>query len=894
MAEDRLLEWAEKQPAWVRDALRRHALSCGQELKEGEKGEIIARVRHHAGFIADPPPVNSPLADTHLGITGKPFQQTLLCSFGPVENLNRLAANQKLRFAIDGLTVIYGDNGSGKSGYARIAKRLCRSIASTELLGNVFEPGTKAPVTVKVRFRTAEVQEVTEIDWTDGAATPPEISRISVFDTQNARLYVDQENRISFLPSEIALLQRHSEHCAEMDAAFQKELVAVDKRVKVPLPGGYSPSGDVAKLLARLDPKSKQKLPSTDEIKSAAQWTDADVAELQRLETSLAHDPAVLASRCRRSRAALRSVTESITTIEIGLSADIISQLDALRTRDRLAAEAASLAASDRFAGEPLLGVGLSAWRLMYDYAKAYAASLQAFQDKLPDSEGDLCVLCQEPLSADGAGRMRGFNEFIAGEATKAADAARANLEKEIAKIRELVIPNVTQTELALAEYSGLSDVRRLLAKAVLEYFETAINRRNALLGAVVTGSFSNIPALSQSHYDTIASDIVALEAEAISFETAAKNDGGPAADRANLAALRDRMKLSDDLPTALARLNDLQQITKLKVCIAAVERGHISRQITVLRRSLIMEDLERRILQEIKTFDLTHIPFEVSDRSRDGQSYFGVALQSHVSIANNKVLSEGEQRALALACFLGEVGGDGDNHGLIIDDPVSSLDHIRLRRVAARLVDVAGSGRQVIIFTHNILFFNEVIDAAAKASPQVSVLRNFISASKLDGFGVVSETTEPWILLPVTKRINKLRERLKSYTAVLDFNTEEWRSQAKDFYTDLRETWERFIEEVLLGKVVERFNTDVRTQSLKGVVVEDQDYKTVFWAMKRVSERSGHDMAAGKAIPTPKPSDMKSDLDEIDTFRTTTVKRMKDACARREALEAPPAANVV
>jgi hypothetical protein len=39
-------------------------------------------------------------------------------------------------------------------------------------------------------------------------------------------------------------------------------------------------------------------------------------------------------------------------------------------------------------------------------------------------------------------------------------------------------------------------------------------------------------------------------------------------------------------------------------------------------------------------------------------------------------------------------------------------------------------------------------------------------------------------------------------------------------FYTDLRETWERLVEEVLLGKVVEQFNRDVKTQSLKGVVV--------------------------------------------------------------------------
>jgi hypothetical protein len=147
--------------------------------------------------------------------------------------------------------------------------------------------------------------------------------------------------------------------------------------------------------------------------------------------------------------------------------------------------------------------------------------------------------------------------------------------------------------------------------------------------------------------------------------------------------------------------------------------------------------------------------------------------------------------------------------------------------------------------------------------------------------------------MLPVTQRIKRLRERLKEFAIVADFNTEEWRAGAKDFYSDLRETWERLVEEVLLGKVVERFNTDVRTQSLKGVVVEDLDYKTVFWAMKKASERSGHDMAMGKAAPVPTPTDMKADLDEIEAFRTAVAKRKRDTEEQRKLLEQPPVAEV-
>ena len=110
-------------------------------------------------------------------------------------------------------------------------------------------------------------------------------------------------------------------------------------------------------------------------------------------------------------------------------------------------------------------------------------------------------------------------------------------------------------------------------------------------------------------------------------------------------------------------------------------------------------------------------------------------------------------------------------------------------------------------------------------------------------------------------------------------------------FYTGLRETWERLVEEVLLSRVVERYGSDVKTQSLKRVVVDDEDYKTIFWAMKRVSERSGHDMAAAKNIPLPKIEDLKKEVTALDDYRAGLRRRSKAAEETRKMLEQPPKA---
>jgi len=125
------------------------------------------------------------------------------------------------------------------------------------------------------------------------------------------------------------------------------------------------------------------------------------------------------------------------------------------------------------------------------------------------------------------------------------------------------------------------------------------------------------------------------------------------------------------------------------------------------------------------------------------------------------------------------------------------------------------------------------------------------------------------------------------------DQNTEAYRDAAKDFYTALRETWERLVEELLLGKVVERYSSGVMTQSLRGVTVDDDDFKIIFFAMKRVSEFSGHDQAAGKQVPTPKPDEMKADLDVIDNYRQLITKRVETTAVARKKLEEPPIAKV-
>lgn len=315
------------------------------------------------------------------------------------------------------------------------------------------------------------------------------------------------------------------------------------------------------------------------------------------------------------------------------------------------------------------------------------------------------------------------------------------------------------------------------------------------------------------------------------------------------------------------------------------INTRNISLQISALRKNLITDDLERRLHAEMEALDLAHVPLQTKDISAGGQSLFSVGLKGASKVRNSQILSEGEQRALALACYLAEVGGDDSKYGLIIDDPVSSLDHLRVRRVARRLVAEAAKGRQVVIFTHNIVFFNEIVSEAARLGDSAPIVKSVISKNESKGFGIVSEDSEPWIS-DLNGRISTLRERVRNYRLNISLDAEARRRAVKDFYSDLRESWERAVEEVVLAKTIVRFVPDVMTLRLKEICLNDDDYKTIFFAMKRVSERSGHDMSAARNITLPSPDEMDEDVKALDDFRVDYKKRSKATGAARSALE--------
>ncbi|XQM36835.1 AAA family ATPase [Cupriavidus sp. H19C3] len=207
----------------------------------------------------------------------------------------------------------------------------------------------------------------------------------------------------------------------------------------------------------------------------------------------------------------------------------------------------------------------------------------------------------------------------------------------------------------------------------------------------------------------------------------------------------------------------------------------------------------------------------------------------------------------------------------IVFDDPVSSLDFRWRDGVARRLVEEAKK-RQVIVFTHDVVFLLllkqyaeaeavEQLDQHVRHQPQ--------------GAGVCTEEL-PWVAMPVKKKIGYIKSEWQAVDKLeREGQQDKYEKEAKYLYGLLREAWERAIEEVLLNNVVERFQVGVQTQRLKVVDIDAADYGAIEVGMGKCSKwLPGHDKAAADRAPVPGSAELKADIEALETWIAAIRKR--------------------
>ena len=158
-----ILEWSQVRPMWQRDALRRLVLN-------GQLSDVdiisLTEICKSANGLAEQQETD-PLAKEHMPDRTAGAAPVTLVSIFHHHGVNALAEDQTLNFA-PGLTVVYGDNGAGKTGYIRILKSVCRARGQEHILGNVVSGiSPQAPV-IAIKYKVGTEPEPREWAGTGG------------------------------------------------------------------------------------------------------------------------------------------------------------------------------------------------------------------------------------------------------------------------------------------------------------------------------------------------------------------------------------------------------------------------------------------------------------------------------------------------------------------------------------------------------------------------------------------------------------------------------------------------------------------------------------------------------------------------------------------------------
>ncbi len=887
---EEILGLAESSRPWQRDLLRR--VSTQVELSSKDLAEVQAIARHEHGLgggeVGRPVPVTS--AELSRAEPTRP--RVVLRELRDVANANRLAKAQSLRFAIDGLTIVYGENGSGKSGYCRVLKSLCRvrKEAEEKILPDVFTPGApQANPCATVRFDLDGKEQ--SVQWSAPKAPPAALSAVSVFDARAAPLYVNSESRIDVLPAGLDILPRYGAALQKLAELVDKEVTTLERSAANPLPS-FDQSTSAGKFVSRLSAGSIQTgVPRESELRALATLSAEELAELARLESEARTDPTAIAGALRSAAEAAGTLAAHVDRLSQAVGTEAARHLADSLAAAREARQAAQLAAGSAFGNEALPGVGGGPWRLLFEQARAYSAVAYPGEPFPPASADHLCVLCQQPLSQAATERLQRFDSFLRGQTARDA----SNREQEVLALVATVRSAGAGDESARVQLlSGAGKEGVELGVAVTAFLQSAKARTAALLAGVERGSLVETGTpMSESPGPALQRRKVQWDARAVELERSATDAAERKQRTERLAELKARSQLAPILPTCVARIAELESLNRLRDFRKACDTTAVSKKATELRRLLVTREFEERLQAEMKHFGIEGLPVRTQDRSAGGQSLIGVALEATQKVKNTEVLSEGERTALALACFFAEVGGTPGHCGIVLDDPVSSLDQERRRLVAQRVVREAQSGRQVVVFTHDLSFLYELRAAAADCTPQVPVAQHELRKTAEAGCGTVFAETLPWVARPVKERLAQLDEKLKSIRALPNRNDDKYRAIVKDFGTDLREAWERFVEEVVLKGVAQRFQTQVKTQSLREVLVEDVDHRAINLGMTRASEWSGHDKAKGLGGGLPSPEELASEVTKLRAYQKELIARQIVALERRRKEERPPPATL-
>jgi energy-coupling factor transporter ATP-binding protein EcfA2 len=840
--EEAIVEWNRTKPVWLQVLLREVA------VKGVASEEFLCEVADAmvVGALAAPPPLM--VTDLPTG-SGTP-DRVQLGSIGELENVNALLGGETLTFGKCGLTVVYGDNASGKSGYARLVKEVAEARHRERVRPNAYVAGaSKQPQRATIHYTVGNDER--KLVWPDLADASTR--SIHFHDEACGDQYLQSDSELTYQPS---ALQIFPWVIAATDALRR----LLDERLKAltlePLPTLTAGTAS-ATFLAGIGRQT-----TAEQIEVACILPDgaderhaALVQELARLDAT---DPGKEKARLSKAAMAATQLAQHFDLIQAQLGEVVATSLTSLGAEAMRLREAAELASKISFADEPLDGVGTEAWRALWAAAEAYSGQQAYVNAAFPVTDASArCVLCQQELSQEAGQRLARFHAFVHNKTESNAVAAEQQYRQVVQRIRDVVISSATTSQ-ALTTFKSEDETLTQDLSGALKVAEM----RKAYLLSLVDGEDQEQEPTQLNAVDTTklraAAQVLSTRAAAVDDSEFKRTRDETKKQRDDLAARIDLAKGKDALARHVATLAKRAQLQEIK---DSVGTGQITSKATELTRKYAAQHVSTHFVRECERLGVDKVFLGDAGGSKGKLRQKPELLGALGCEAPSDVLSEGEKTALGLAGLFTEVHFDSSKSALVLDDPVSSLSHARRKLVAKRVVEIA-ENRQVIVFTHDLTFLGYLISTAK--NNQVLITERCIERACSGDPGHIVDQ-HPWKARDPNQRFGNLDTDLARIGREKQgWNQEQYRREVGAWAGDLSETYERIIRSYVAFALTDRATTEVQPRMFRMVARitadDNQDFQDGYSTVTEWASR--HDKSEEVNYTPPSTAQMKSELE--------------------------------
>ena len=398
-ARELLIGWANQQDGWVR-LIVGEVVATRRELSEAEVTEArdcyLAEKQLAQGQVPNIPALAASGEDDTRA------EALLLVSLRNCRGVNALAEDQEITFH-PRLTVLFGENAMGKTGYVRVLKRLANVRSAEPIIPDIHRPSAPTGPHAVVRYALGDSQE--ELNWQGQAGVSP-FTRITVFDSPAVALHLESSMTYVFTPADLALFRYTHAAIEGVRSLLEADAAATQPRQN-PFLTAFARGTPVYAEIEALSAST-----SVARLTELATVSDTERAELDTLRASVeALETAGSGGRTEmmRSRSVvlehLVSLAEAIGRFEHSAYDEAVD--------DKLQAERFQEEAAEAAYGRGQLSPDLlPSWQAFLEAAERHLIAGSRLDYPHP---GDDCIYCAQPLGDASRALIAAYRQYASG-----------------------------------------------------------------------------------------------------------------------------------------------------------------------------------------------------------------------------------------------------------------------------------------------------------------------------------------------------------------------------------------------------------------------------------------------------------------------------------------------